>query len=171
MSQSLLERARHHGNPLRQGGEVIFVWQGESPAQINADFCGWSEGDRVEMEWLAENEWAYRVDLPQDAYVEYVFYVDGERTLDPFNRHRTSNGIDERLNNYFYMPAARPTSYAFHRPEVPRGQVSSFTLGPSWLFANGQSLNQPEVYWPGPTRILCISPAQATVFPGMVRVW
>ena len=60
MSQSLVERARRHGNPLRQGGEAIFVWQGESPAQINADFCGWGEGDRVEMEWLAEEYSPFR---------------------------------------------------------------------------------------------------------------
>ena len=104
-----LERARRKGTPLIEDGRAIFIWQGVEPVGLIGDFNHWSVEAENPMDQVEDGVWAQEIELPRDAYVEYVFIADSEQVLDPLNRQHVSNGLGKQ-NNYFYMPGAAPAS-------------------------------------------------------------
>jgi len=134
MSPTLIERALSEGTPLIDGTTATFVWRGERPPAILADFNGWNLGPRAEMTPVGEDTWVLSVELPADAYIEYTFVADQERIFDPFNPRKTPNGFGI-FNNFFYMsqddgleePARR-------KPGIPHGQIFVQDIRPGWYF-------------------------------------
>ncbi len=134
MLHPLIERAKTERTPLIDGSTVTFVWHGDRPPRLIADFNGWESGTPAEMEAVADGLWLYSLELPLDAYIEYAYMVGEERVSDPFNPRSTFNGIG-RYNHFFYMPLARPTDLIRRRPGIPRGEVFSLEIEPKWYLA------------------------------------
>ena len=109
MRPNLLQQARRDGTPVIEDGRAIFIWQGEEPVRVIGDFNHWSVEDETEMILVGDGVWVQEIELPQDAYVEYVFMADSEQVPDPLNRQHVSNGLGKQ-NNFFYMPGATPAS-------------------------------------------------------------
>ena len=104
---ALLARARQEGNPLMLGsGRVCFVCDGPQCPRLVGDFNNWADGPQACMEPAGENCWALELELPEDAYVEYILFTDSQRCLDPFNHRKVPNGLGD-YNNYFVMPGRR----------------------------------------------------------------
>jgi enterochelin esterase family protein len=74
------------------------------------------------MEEVEPGVWSCTLTLPSDAYVEYVYLVDGQRRYDAFNPKRVPNGFGEH-NNCFWMPQAPRSPWFRRRRKVPAGTV------------------------------------------------
>lgn len=106
-----VELCRRLGTPLIEGSKAIFVWYGVQPARLMGDFNDWDEEHPVALARRENNCWVYELDLPQDAYMEYIFLDEQrKRILDPYNRRIGPNGLG-KLNNFFYMPGGSPTPW------------------------------------------------------------
>ncbi len=146
MTQTLEERALFHGTPLLDGEAATFIWLGEHAPDLIGDFTDWDNGKPVSMTQTDPGVWTYRLALPADAYIEYVFYDQGTRVSDPNNNKLTSNGMG-KYNHYFYMPAGKPTSLVRQWRNDPRGRVKKVELRSDFFFAGGKRaihLYQPE---------------------------
>lgn len=128
---NLAERIKTEGTPLfdpvdDQTVKVTFVWQGADPVpKLMGDFNGWNP-NLVTLEEVEPEIWAYSLDLPADAYVEYSFFLKPdieERYPDPFNPRKIWNGVNG-YNNYFGGPAYTPTPLTRRGPGVKRGTLS-----------------------------------------------
>src|SRR5262249_6271635 len=97
----LLVRARQEGTPLCEGDTAAFIWEGEQPPRLLADFTNWAPERSPAWALVAEGLWAATVTVPYDAYVEYAFIADERHQPDPLNPRsiRTSLG---GCNSYFY---------------------------------------------------------------------
>jgi hypothetical protein len=123
MSHYLIERAKTEGSPLIDGSQVIFVWEGEAAPAVSAEFNSW-DASQAQMAPIGESAWSFTLELPEDAYIEYAFVFGQNRVLDPYNPHHSPNGLGA-INQYFYMPQARPSDFALRKPGVARGEVFS----------------------------------------------
>ena len=126
MSSTLVVQAQTHKTPLISGEHATFVWTGDQAPVLVGDMTGWRPWEAVSGgQTMAEVEpgvWSCTLTLPPDAYIEYVYLVDGQRSYDPFNPRRVPNGFGEH-NNCFWMPQA-PRSPLFRRHRrVPAGTV------------------------------------------------
>ncbi|MDZ4764382.1 MAG: alpha/beta hydrolase-fold protein [Chloroflexota bacterium] len=123
---ALLERVQREGNPLIDGDQVTFVWEGEAHApQLVGDFTNWGERP-ITLTHVERGVWAHTVALPRDAYVEYSFIYKPdieERLVDPHSRHVIWNGVDS-VNDTFTMPGFAPSPLTTRQPNVARGAVS-----------------------------------------------
>lgn len=127
---SLLERAGQAGNPVIEGSEAVFVWQGDQPPILSGDFNGWDHAKPLPMTESEPGVWTARLPLPPDAYMEYSFFAspaDDDRLIDPLNRRRRPNGIGQH-NHWFGMPDWRPVREARRRPGVAQGTVTREVL-------------------------------------------
>jgi enterochelin esterase-like enzyme len=152
MPNPLIVRARNEGTPLIDGHTVTFVWQGPGPVKVMADFNGWESGSPDEMVKIAPRIWKLSVEFPLDAYMEYVFLVNGERAADPFNRRKTQNGLG-KTNHYFYMPLAKPAPFFRRRKGIPHGKVTAIDVETGWFLPGGKrkvTFYQPAVESPCP---------------------
>jgi enterochelin esterase family protein len=107
---SLLERAQKRGNPVIEGEEAVFVWQGKQPRRLIGDFNHWDHDTPLEMTEAEPGVWTARLPLPQDAYMEYAFFrspTEEARLRDPLSKRRKPNGMGA-YNHWFGMPAWRP---------------------------------------------------------------
>ncbi len=132
MTHPLLARARSEGTPLIDGNTATFVWEGEGPAQVISDFNKWGEGAPADLVKVTPQVWKLTVDLPLDAYVEYVLQVKGARVFDPFNRRKTDNGFG-KYNHYFYMPQASQESNYRLKKGILRGNVITLNIDAGWF--------------------------------------
>jgi len=129
----LLNRAKSEGTPLTDGTQAVFVWEGETAPQLMGDFNDWGRGQNgaVNLNQIAVGLWTYEVELPADAYVEYVFTDnpddDDERIIDPLNRHQTPNGLGY-TNNYFMMPARPPSVLTEFMSNTPQGEITRHAI-------------------------------------------
>jgi enterochelin esterase-like enzyme len=126
MSSPLVVQAQAQKTPFISGEQATFVWTGEQVPVLVGDMTGWRPWEAVsggqKMEEVGPGAWSCTLTLPPDAYVEYVYLVDGQRSYDPFNPRRVPNGFGEH-NNCFWMPQA-PQSPLFRRHRmVPAGTV------------------------------------------------
>jgi len=137
MIQTLEERALFHGTPLLDGEAATFVWLGEHAPDLIGDFTDWDNGKPVSLTQTDPGVWTYRLALPTDAYIEYVFYDQGTRVSDPNNKRLTSNGMG-KYNHYFYMPAGKPTSLVRQWHNDPRGIVKKVELRSDFFFTGGK---------------------------------
>lgn len=94
---NLIEQARVEKTPLMAGDQATFVWAGEHAPTLAGDITGWMPWETTSGgQKMAEVEsaiWTCTLALPPDAYVEYAYFLDGQRVDDPF---KSSSG-PERL--------------------------------------------------------------------------
>lgn len=123
----VLERARTEKTPLISGEQATFVWAGDRAPVLAGDITGWKPWDTLSggqcLEAVAPGVWTCTLTLPSDAYVEYVYFLDGQRLYDPFNPRQAPNGFGEK-NNYFHMPQAPRNRLFRRRRGTPSGTVS-----------------------------------------------
>ena len=146
MTQMIKERALNHGTPLVDGEAATFVWLGEHAPDLIGDFTDWDNGKPAALTQAEPGVWTFRLVLPSDAYIEYVFYDQGSRVSDPNNTYLTYNGMG-KYNHYFYMPAGNPTPLVRQPRNVPRGTLKKIELRSNFYFAGGRRavhLYQPE---------------------------
>ncbi len=135
-SNSKILRARKSGNPVIDGNEVTFFWEGNHAPQLMSDWNGWDDSPRPFKRLsprlqaaTARSIWYCTLSLPRDAYIEYALYdsVTQKRFLDPLNKRSVSNGVGGR-NNYFYMPETMPSPFALRRADIPVGALTSHSV-------------------------------------------
>jgi enterochelin esterase family protein len=152
-----LERARNEGTPLIDGSQVTFVWQGPKAPRLIADFNGWEWGERITLSATEQADvWTYSITLPNDAYLEYAFLIDGERALDPHNARRIWNGISAD-NNVMAMPGFEPNRWKRRRPKTPRGTLTRQAVDTVGMLAGKQrtiTLYQPPTDAPSPLLVV-----------------
>jgi enterochelin esterase family protein len=149
-----VRRALKEGTPLIDKGKATFVWEGETPPVLAGDFSHWQP---VKMEPIEAGAFAYTVNLPNDAYIEYSYFVGsttGERLRDPHNKRRTSNGMG-KYNHYFRMKDAKHTDLVRAKKGVQRGTVTEIKLMNPMFFGGTHGkrrlwLYQPPVEQPVP---------------------
>jgi enterochelin esterase family protein len=153
----LLEKAKESGNPVIEGNQVTFVWQGKSAPNLVDDVHGWEDYPQ-KMTRIEKDIWGYSLQLPADAYLEYCFYEprSKQRIADPLNEKTVYNGLGN-YNHYFSMPEHIPTSLATFDKKIPHGKVTQYLVD-TWMLAdNGQrdvSLYRPPVKEPVPLLIV-----------------
>ncbi len=117
-----------------------------------ADFSDWERGSPIEMAGADSDIWIYETELPEDAYMEYAYFENGERINDPYNPWLTPDGLGHR-NNYFYMPAAKLSNLTIRRRNIAHGTVVRHIVS-TWQLAAGERravyLYQPPVEEPCP---------------------
>jgi enterochelin esterase family protein len=129
----LLKRARR-GTPIIDGHTATFVWRGKEAPQLIGDWTDWEWGSPATMEQVTPDVWSYKLTLPEDAYIEYAFWQDGERVADPFSLHTSPDGLGHKVH-YFYMPGAAPTPLTHRRRDVPHGTVTRHAVEQEFLLA------------------------------------
>jgi len=140
-SNSKLLRARQSGNPVIDGSEVTFFWDGRTAPTLLSDANNWNEKSNPFKRLSprlrpasTKSVWYCTLTLPRDAYVEYAFFdrVSQEKFLDPLNRRTVSNGLGGR-NNFFYMPQTMPSPFTVRRADIPVGALTSQRVETRWL--------------------------------------
>jgi enterochelin esterase family protein len=135
---SLLAEARKTGSPIVEDTRATFVWFGDQPPEVIGDFNGFGQGEpHVVLGEQAPGVWAQTIELPRDAYIEYLYRLNGETGLDPLNPRRLRNGIGGR-HNYFFMPEAEQTPLARVRKDVSRGTVTRSVVKNDYLLIGGR---------------------------------
>jgi enterochelin esterase family protein len=146
---SKVQRARESGNPVMEGDEATFIWEGRNAPALISDVNHWEENARPFRRVVstrldagspgrrrdsAKSVWYYTLTVPRDAYVEYLFCdpVTQRNFLDPLNRHTVSNGLGSR-NNFFYMPESGPSPFTLRRAGIPAGSLTSHRVEAHWL--------------------------------------
>ena len=140
-SNSKLQRAKEFGNPVVDGNEVTFFWEGKTAPTLVGDFNNWDSNvthfKRVSPRLQpasTKSVWYYILSLPRDAYIEYAFHdpVSQKNFLDPLNRKSVNNGTGGR-NNFFYMPETMPSPFAMRRADISGGALTSHVVETKWL--------------------------------------
>ena len=125
--RTLLEQAQAHNSPLIDGNQATFVWTGDSAPILVGDMTGWqpwqTSADGQKMEEVESGIWACTLTLPPDAYVEYAYFLNGQRLHDPLNPCRVPNGFGDS-NNCFWMPYALRSRLFRRQKGVPPGKMS-----------------------------------------------
>jgi enterochelin esterase-like enzyme len=153
----LIDSAPFHGAPP-YSDTATFVWRGKHPPVLIGDFTNWENGPPQTFTRLSRGVWTCTLALPRDAYLEYVFLLDGERQPDPFNPRTTPNGLG-KTNHYFYMPAGSPTDLTRKNPSIPHGMVTRHVLSTASMdMVIGRQrtvyLYQPPVEEPAPLLVV-----------------
>ena len=140
-SNSKLQRARQSGNPVIDGSEVTFFWEGRTAPTLMSDANNWNEKSNPFKRLTSrlrpsgtKSVWSCTLTLPRDAYVEYAFFdrVSQEKFLDPLNRRTVNNGLGGR-NNFFYMPQTMPSPFTVRRADISVGALTSHRVETRWL--------------------------------------
>jgi enterochelin esterase family protein len=95
------------------------------------------------MTRIEKGLWAYSMELPVTAYLEYSFYEPRtkKRIEDPLNKNTVYNGLGS-YNHFFYMPEYSPTQLATRRRNILRGKVTHHQVE-TWMLADD---GQRDVY-------------------------
>ena len=153
----LIEKAKNYSNPLIEGNQVTFIWQGKTAPRLIDDIHGWEDNPQ-KMTRIEKELWAYSMELPADAYLEYSFYEPRakNRIEDPLNKNTVYNGLGH-YNHFFYMPEHSPSHLALQKKNVPHGKVTHHQVQ-TWMLADdGQRdvyLYRPPVKEPVPLLIV-----------------
>ena len=152
MKDNISDRLTKEATPLIDRDSVTFVWKGNSAPHLVGDITGWDEGKPIRLERHGRWLWTYRTIFPNDAYIEYNYVIDGQSLGDPYNPRQTANGVGG-YNNYFSMPAYKPTGLARFSNRVHHGALTHFSVPTdSMLFGNQRTVHlyQPPVDKPVP---------------------
>lgn len=161
MAESLLERARSEGTPLIEGGRAVFVWEGQSAPCLIGDFNEWDVQRSLEMHLAAPGVWIAALELPDDAYMEYIYLDEARgRCLDPLNSLRAPGLGDD--NSAFFMPSGKPSELARRKRGVPHGTLTRVVLptslpgGRTFLVSRSRTVYfyQPPVRQPVPLLVV-----------------
>jgi len=154
---SLLECVKAKGTPLINGNRVTFLWEGPTQPQLLGDFNYWLMDKKpIDFEQVSEDQWQTTITLPLDAYIEYGFIVDGERTYDPLNPNRFDDNMGH-INSVFWMPQAHDNPLAIEQADVPRGQITTHVIdGKSYIVGASRTLHlyRPAINEPTPLLIV-----------------
>lgn len=169
---STIQLAKKKGNPIIDGNEVTFFWEGDHAPKLISDWNGWdSSSDEGQAQprpfkrlspriqaASAKSVWFCTLSLPRDAYIEYALYdpVTQQKFLDPLNKRTVSNGVGGR-NNYFYMPENMPSPFAIRRGDVPIGALTRHSVETKWLrddYERDIYLYRPPFHEPVPLLIV-----------------
>jgi len=139
----LIDKAKEHGNPLIEGNQVTFIWQGKTAPYLIDDIHGWEDHPQ-KMTRIEKGLWGYSMELPADAYLEYSFYEprSKHRIEDPLNWNTVYNGLGND-NYFFYMPEHAPTPLALQKKNISRGKVTHHQVE-TWMLADD---GQRDVYF------------------------
>jgi enterochelin esterase-like enzyme len=139
----LIEKAKEHGNPLIEGDQVTFMWQGKTAPRLIDDFHLWEDHPQ-KMTLIEKGLWAYSMELPTTTYLEYSFYEPRtkNRIEDPLNKNTVYNGLGH-YNHFFYMPGHSPAEFAVQKKNVPHGNLTHHQVA-TWMLADD---GQREVYF------------------------
>ncbi len=110
-----LTRARADTTPLIDEQCVTFVWFGDHAPDLIGDFNGWNRTQPLALTEIEPGVWVHTLMFPIDAYVEYAFFADDARVIDPHNPRMTWNGIDE-MQQWVRMPDNTPSPYTARVP-------------------------------------------------------
>ncbi|MBI5955245.1 MAG: esterase family protein [Chloroflexi bacterium] len=153
----LLEQAKAHGNPIIEGNQVTFLWQGKSAPRLIDDVHAWEEHPQ-RMKRITKELWGYTMELPADAYLEYAFYEPRtkQRITDPLNRNIVYNGLGN-YNHFFSMPEHSHTALAEFKKNIPHGKVTHYHVD-TWMLADDEQrevcLYRPPVKEPVPLLVV-----------------
>jgi enterochelin esterase-like enzyme len=158
---NLLELVKKQGNPLIDGSQVTFIWQGAGAPCFISDLQGWEDNPRP-LAAVAPGLWAITFDLPAQAYLEYAFYdpESKKRFPDPFNKKSIYNGVGS-YNHFFYMPQAAPTPLTRAAAGAPRGILTRHVLPARYVTAGTKRV--VHLYHPvaaGPLPLLVVYDGQ-----------
>ena len=153
--------------PIIREDTVIFEWRGVKAPQLIGDFNSWDSGRADTLAPAGKDLWRCSLNFPTDAYIEYIYLLDGKRLLDPNNPRRVYNGINND-NNYFYMPEKLPTPLASRIRGTLHGELkhlkadARYLLGgedhPIRLFQRDVLFYQPPVSQPAPLLVVYDGP-------------
>jgi len=150
--RTLAERAQIEGTPIIDGNTATLVWRGQQAPRLAGDFNDWDWDKPVALQQIAPGVWAYTLELPRDAYIEYAYMLGDKRVADPLNPRSTPDGVGSH-NHFFYMPDAAATPLAWRRRDVPHGSVTRHTIRTDGLAASSRRsvhLYQPPTTEPCP---------------------
>jgi enterochelin esterase family protein len=159
MASALVERTQAEKTPLLSGEHATFVWAGERAPLLAGDMTGWrpwetSTGGQ-QMEEVEPGVWTCTLTLPPDAYVEYAYFLDGQRRHDPFNPRLVPNGFGEK-NHCFRMPQA-PRSPLFRRQRgVKAGAVKTHVFHSMRLAGGRRTVRLYQPAREGPYTLLLV---------------
>src|SRR5258706_5496040 len=154
-SNSTILRAKESGNPVIDGNEVTFFWEGKTAPTLVGDFNYWDSAStpfkRISPRLQpasAKSIWYCTLSLPRDVHVEYAFHDPGSQKffLDPLNRKSVNNGVGGR-NNFFYMPETMPSPFAMRRADISGGALTHHRVD-TWML---QEDGERDVYFYRPT--------------------
>jgi enterochelin esterase-like enzyme len=164
-SNSKILRAKESGNPLIDGNEVTFFWEGKTAPTLVGDFNNWDSSatpfKRISPRLQpasTKSVWYCTLSLPRDAYIEYAFHdpVSQKNFTDPLNRKSISNGMGGR-NNFFYMHETMPSPFAMRRADVSGGALTNHSVETKWLrddYERDIYLYRPPVKEPVPLLVV-----------------
>ena len=144
-------------NPIIEGNKATFYWHGKTAPHFIDDIHMWEDAPQ-KMKRIDKELWAYSIELPNTAYLEYSFYEPRTETRveDPLNKNIIFNGI-QHYNHFFYMPKLSPTELAVRKKNILRGKVTHH-LVETWMLADeGQRdvyLYHPPVKTPVPLLVV-----------------
>jgi enterochelin esterase family protein len=159
MTHPLLARARVSDAPVVDRTSATFLWQGDRPPYLVGDFNGWNPEHAAPWSPVEDGLWAFTLELPADAYIEYAFLTepkDDARLPDPLNDRSAPNGMGQ-VNNYFHMPAAQETPLIERVSAIRQGKLSRHRIENDWFLATGKRwvhLYQPPVNHPVPLLVV-----------------
>jgi enterochelin esterase-like enzyme len=133
-----IEKAEKFSNPVIEGNRVTFIWQGKTAPHVIDDIHMWEDHPQ-KMAHVDKGLWAYSLELPTTAYLEYSFFQPRtkQRIEDPLNKNTVYNGLGQ-YNHFFYMPENSPTALTERPKNVLRGRVSRHRVGAEMLADNSQ---------------------------------
>lgn len=168
-ADTLIQRAKQHGNPVVQNNRATIFWEGDSAPHLISDVTGWEERPkpfkRLPSTYEAASDkaiWSCSLTVPRDSYVEYAFHdpATQEHFLDPWNPNSVSNGLGNR-NNFFYMPETMASPFSMRRADVRTGLVTRHRVDAGWLQDDGERevyLYKPHAKGPFPLLIVYDGP-------------
>lgn len=124
-------------NPLIRENEAIWFYSGKKEPGLIGDFNFWDIEKPLPFKQNKDGLWEAHLVLPEDAYIEYAFWVNKKRKLDPLNTDKVQNGLGE-WNNYFSMSAFEKSPFLIENTGTPFYKVKSQTLHDPLRLANGK---------------------------------
>lgn len=132
------------GLPLIEDSLVTFVYYGTVAlrATVPSDINSW-DNKADQMHRLGKTDLYYlTLALPEDARIDYKFYVDGLWMLDPLNEQTVRGGFGD--NSAFAMPLYEPPEEIEFVDSIPHGTVEEHTFN-SEIIAGARKV---QVYLP-----------------------
>ena len=144
-------------NPVIEGTKATLYWHGATAPRVIDDIHMWEDAPQ-KMKRVGRELWAYSIELPGAAYLEYSLYDPRTKTrvADPLNNDTVFNGI-EHFNHFFYMPKMSPTPLAERKKNVPHGRVTHHSVE-TWMLAD-EGRRDVYLYHPpvkGPVPLLVV---------------
>lgn len=134
LSAIIRSRLMESGNPVILENRTYLCWLGENPPSILCDINHWDEARPFNFTKISDDLWVYPFDLPPSAYIEYAFIRNNRRIPDPYNAHRTPNGMG-KYNHFFTFPLSEIEHFFLPQPAPLQGNLTSLRLPTHHLLA------------------------------------